>query len=77
MKFEIVKVKKRKGFKIFVITGERAEQLINMTDLKNDQGLERIYYFLNKMGIQKALKREKAVDGDIIEIADKKFPYRD
>jgi GTPase len=77
VKFKIEKVKKRKTHKIFVVTGERIEQLVKMTDTSNLQGLERIYHFLNKMGIQKALRREKAGIDDIIEIADKKIPYRE
>ena len=48
-----------------------------MTNIGNPEGLERVYHFLNKMGIQKAVKKEKATIFDIIEIAGKKIPYRD
>jgi GTPase len=77
VKFKIAKIKKRKDHRIFVIEGERIEQVVTMTNIGNPEGLERVYHFLNKMGIQKAVKKEKATIFDIIEIAGKKIPYRD
>jgi GTPase len=76
VKFEIANIEKKKDHTVFTIKGERIEQLARMTDTKNLQGLERIYHFLTKMRAMKALKREKAKEGDIIEIADKQIPYR-
>ncbi|MFA4890836.1 MAG: GTPase ObgE [Candidatus Gracilibacteria bacterium] len=77
VKFKIEQVKKKKTHKIFIISGQRIEQVLRMTDLNNPQGVERVYHFLNKMGILKAVKREKAEISDIIEIAGKHIPYRD
>ncbi len=77
VKFKIEQIKKKKTHRIFVISGRRIEQVLKMTDLNNSQGLERVYHFLNKMGILKAVKREKAEINDIIEIAGKPIPYRD
>lgn len=68
IKFQL---KKEKG-KI-IITGERIEQLVKMTDVGNLEGLQRLYRFMNKMGIMKALKREKVKKSDIIEIAGKQI----
>lgn len=76
IKFKIEKVKKHKKYKTFFVTGERVEQLVNMTNFDNEEGLERIYNFLNKMGILRAIKREGAGEGDIIEIAGKNIPFR-
>ena len=77
VKFKIEKIKKRKNFRVFVVTGERIEQLVLMTDIKNLQGLQRIYHFFNKMGILQSLKKEKIAPDDIIEIAGKRIPYRE
>ena len=77
VKFKIEKTKKTKKNKYFTVTGKRIEQLVTMTDTNNLQGLERLYHFFNKMGITKALKREKAQNGDIIKIANKEIPYRE
>jgi GTP-binding protein len=70
VKFQL---KKEKGK--FIITGERIEQLVKMTNIKNLEGLQRIYKFMDKMGITRALRREKVKNNDIIEIADKQIQY--
>jgi len=75
VKFKIEKVIKHKDHKVYVITGKRIEQLISMTDTNNPEGVQRLYHFFNKMGILRALKREKISFNDIIEIANKKIPY--
>ena len=77
VKFKIVKVKKTKKNKVFFVSGKRIEQLLNMTNIDNLEGLERIYHFLSKMGILKAVKRLGATHDDQIEIAGKRIPYRE
>lgn len=62
--------------KIFDVKGQRIEQVVNMTDIVNPEGLERIYHFLNKMGIQKELKKRGARDGDRVRIAGKTILMR-
>ncbi len=65
-----------KARKIFDVTGDRIEQVVNMTDLENPEGLERIYHFLNKMGILHELRRQGATVGDKIRIAGKTLKMR-
>ena len=77
VKFKIVKIKKRKNNRVFIIEGERLEQLVKMTSTENHEGTRRIFHFLNKMGVLKALKREKIEFDDIIEIAGKQIPYQE
>jgi len=77
VKFTITKIKKTKTKKIFYISGKRIEQLLNMTNTGNPEGLERVYHFLNKMGILKAVKKAGAEHDDVIEIAEKRIPYRE
>ena len=56
--------------------GDRIEQVVKMTDLDNEEGLERIYHFLSKMGIKSELKKQGAKPGDRIRIAGKTFIMR-
>lgn len=74
--FSIEKIIQKKTHKIFRIAGKRIEQLVVMTDIRNPEGLERVYHFFNKMGIQKAIERKGAEVGDIIKIKEKNIPYR-
>ncbi len=76
VKFEIDKIRVKKDYKIFYLSGERIEQLFIMTDINNLEGLERIYTHFEKSGINKALKKNKAQLGDQIRVGDKKIAYR-
>ena len=62
--------------KIFDVTGDRIEQVIKMTDIENQEGLERIFHFMSKMGIKSSLQRQGAKAGDRIRIAGKTFKMR-
>lgn len=77
VKFTIPRIKKRKSGTIFFVEGKRIEQLLNMTNTGNQEGLERIYHFLDKMGILKAVRKAGAKRDDVIEIAGKQIPYRE
>ncbi len=76
VKFNIQKIEEKEGIKLFHIEGKRIEQLISMTDLNNREGLERVYHFMDKMGIQKAVEKAGAHYGDKIAINNKIIPYR-
>lgn len=69
------KVKKHNGR--FIVTGERIEQVAKMTNTAKEEGLKRMYDMLSRLGVEKALKREKIKEGDMIEIAGRKFQYLD
>ncbi|MCA9374466.1 MAG: GTPase ObgE [Candidatus Gracilibacteria bacterium] len=66
----------QKTRRIFDVTGFRIEQVVKMTDETNEEGLERIYHFLRKMGIKKNLQKLGAQPGDRIRIAGKTFIMR-
>ena len=74
--FEIEKVVRKKDHKIFRIKGKRIEQLIKMTNISNIEGLERVYHFMEKSGMKRAVEKQGAQFGDQIKILDKKIPYR-
>ncbi len=76
VKFEIEKITKKEDHKIFRITGKRIEQLAIMTDIKNPEGLERMYHYIEKLGIKSAVERKGAKIGDKIKIKEKIIPYR-
>ncbi|PIR54794.1 GTPase ObgE [Candidatus Peregrinibacteria bacterium CG10_big_fil_rev_8_21_14_0_10_36_19] len=75
-RYHIKKIETEGEHQIFHITGKRIEQVAIMTDIKNPQGLERMYHFIAKMGIQKSIERKGATFGDIIMIGEKRIPYR-
>lgn len=75
-KFEIEKVVQKKDRKIFRLKGARIEQLIQMTDTTNLEGLERVYHYLGRMGAMRAIERLGATYGDEIKILNVKIPYR-
>lgn len=76
-KFEVRFVRKKteaasgKDRRTFDVTGDRIEQVVKMTDISNEEGVERIYHFLRKMGIKKELQKKGAKPGDRIRIAGK------
>ncbi|HPJ80573.1 MAG TPA: GTPase ObgE [Candidatus Portnoybacteria bacterium] len=76
VRFEIEKIIKKKDHKIYRIVGKRIEQLIVMTDMSNIEGVERIYHYLEKLGIKKAIEKAGATFGDILRIKGKDIPYR-
>lgn len=76
VKFEIEKIIRKKNYKIFRIKGKRIEQLITMTDINNQEGLERIYHYIEKLGIKRAIEKNGAKIGDFLKIKDQKIPYR-
>ncbi len=74
--FIIEKVIRKKTRTIFRVEGKRIEQLVVMTSIGNLEGLERIYHFMEKMGIKKSVEAHGAKTGDVIRIKDKDIPYR-
>ncbi len=66
----------QKQRKIFDVTGFRIEQVVKMTDLDNEEGMERVFHFLQKMGIIREIKRLGGTAGDRIRIAGKNFKMR-
>lgn len=50
------------------IHSERFEQLVNMTDLDAPEGLERVYHFLERLGIKSLLRKHGAQPGDRLRV---------
>jgi len=69
-RFNIVKKKNK-----FILSGKRIEQLAVMTDFSNEHGVQRIYKHLNISGIEKALKKLGAKEGNIIKIGERELKF--
>lgn len=81
---KVVKVEPQAEFTIskdedgdWLVTGEKVEKLVMRTDWSREDSLKRLSYILNKMGVDDALRRAGAVDGDTVCIADKAFDFAD
>ena len=74
--FILEKIKKTKTSKTFKISGVKINRLAVMTDIRNPEGLERMYIYMEKFGIKKMINKKGATFGDFIEISGKKIPYR-
>ena len=57
-------VSKEKG--VYVVRGKRVERLVSMTDLENEEGMDRLQVTLAKMGVTKALEDAGVKVGDTV-----------
>lgn len=60
-------VTKEKG--VYVVHGKRVERLVNMTDLENEEGMDRLQIMLAKMGVTKALEDAGVKVGDVVRFS--------
>lgn len=76
VKYSIDKITEKDGQKLFEISGKRIDQVTVMTETSSREGLERMYYFIEKIGIKRSIERKGAQIGDLIKINNKIIPYR-
>ncbi len=57
------------------VTGEKVEKLVIMTNWNHEDSLRRLQNILTKIGLDDALRKAGAQDGDLVQIADKEFDY--
>ncbi len=81
---KIVKVEAKEEFTVnksedgaWLITGDKIEKLILMTNWESDESTRRMQHIMNKMGIDDALRNAGAKDGDLVRIADTEFDFAD
>jgi len=65
-----------KKHNIFVVKGRGIEKISQMTNFANDEGMERLYRYLLKSGIQKELLHYGAKTDDQIHIGNKILIFR-
>jgi GTP-binding protein len=57
------------------VTGRAAERVVAMADLTNDEALAYVHERFRKMGVERALARAGARDGDVVRIGDVELEY--
>lgn len=60
---------------IWVVSGNRIEKLLQMTNFNSDEGLSRFQNTIEKMGLEKALRERGINEGDTVKILDFEFEY--
>jgi GTP-binding protein len=60
---------------VYVVTGNRIEKLLTMTNFSTDEGLQRFQRTINRMGLEDALKAQGIKEGDTVRIKDMEFDY--
>jgi GTP-binding protein len=54
---------------VYVVRGKRVERAVNMTDLENEEGMDRLQVTLRRMGVTKALEEAGVQVGDKVRFA--------
>jgi len=60
---------------VYVVSGQRIEKLLTMTNFSTDEGLQRFQRTINHMGLEEALKTRGIKPGDTVRIKDMEFDY--
>jgi len=60
---------------IFLVGGKEIKRHVAMTDLENDEAVERLQWIFKRMGIDDALKEAGIKEGDTVKIGDLEFEY--
>ncbi len=67
----------REGPKVWRVQGRPAERAVALADLTNPEAMAYIQQRLQRMGVEKALARAGAVDGDTVHIGDHELVYEE
>lgn len=65
----------RRDNEVFVVEGEELEKLVKMTNFTREESAKRFAYILRKMGVDTALRKEGAEDGDYVRIGELEFEF--
>ncbi len=60
---------------VFVVTGEKMEKLARMTNLNSYDSIQRFSRMMRNMGVDDALRKRGAKDGDTVRIGDFEFEF--
>ena len=60
---------------LFVITGEEVTKKYGLINLSTDQGVAQLIGYLQRLGIDEALREKGAKDGDLVRLCDFEFEY--
>lgn len=59
----------------YVLTGPQIERLFKMTDFNRDESVRRFARQMRHLGIDEALRKRGAEDGDIVRLLDFEFEF--
>jgi len=62
---------------MLVVTGREIEKHVAMTDLDNEEAVERLQRIMHLMGLEQALRDQGARNGDLVRIRDFTFEFVD
>ncbi|HEV7235206.1 MAG TPA: Obg family GTPase CgtA, partial [Ktedonobacteraceae bacterium] len=51
---------------VYIVRGKRVERAVSMTDIENEEGMDRLQVTLRKMGVTKALEEAGVTIGDVV-----------
>lgn len=60
---------------IFLVGGKEIQRHVAMTDMENEEALERLQWIIKRMGIEDALKEAGVKEGDTVKIGELEFEY--
>ena len=63
------------GGGVFRVEGPQVERMVGQTDWENDEALACLQHRLKRLGVEKALEKAGAVDGDEIRIVGRAFEF--
>ncbi|HAA3023387.1 TPA_asm: GTPase ObgE [Listeria monocytogenes] len=67
----------REPYGTFVLSGAKIERLFTMTNFERDASISRFARQLRAMGVDEALRKRGAKDGDIVRLLDYEFEFMD
>ena len=62
---------------IFIVSGKEVEKHLSMTDLENEDSVHRFQRILKVMGVDDALRKQGAENGDTVQIAKVTFEFQE
>ncbi len=60
---------------IYQVSGSRIENLVNMTNMDQEESLQKFQRTIDRMGLEDALRAMGIKEGDLVRIADLEFEY--
>ena len=60
---------------VYEVSGKRIENLLKMTNLDQDESLQRFQRTIDRMGLEEALREQGIKEGDIVKICELEFEY--
>jgi GTP-binding protein len=60
---------------IYLVSGKRIENLVNMTNMDQEESLQKFQRTIERMGLEAALREMGVKEGDLVRIADLEFEY--